>query len=78
MDRDLHWLGLALTLIALGGACLAHDTLFYLSLAAAFALLTLLHYARSRWSGDAVRALADFALLTPLATVLVGRVAGLA
>jgi hypothetical protein len=66
MSRDLLWLGLALTLAAALASILARETAFYLSLAAAFALLTLLHRGAHRLSGDAVRALADFALFTPI------------
>lgn len=73
MHRDLHWIGVALTIIALAMACLTRDTAFYLALAAAFALLTLLHRFSHRWSGDAVRALADFALFTPIPALLAAR-----
>ncbi len=66
LHRDLLWIGSALTLAAIFAAVLAHETAFYYSVAAAFALLTLLHRYAGRWSPDAVRALADFALFTPI------------
>jgi hypothetical protein len=66
MNRDLLWLGVALTLTAALSSILTPDTAFYLSLAAAFAALTALHRGARRLSGDAVRALADFALFTPI------------
>ena len=66
LSRDLFWLGGALTAVAAAGAIFAREPAFYLALAAAFALLTVLHRAAHRFSGDAVRALADFALFTPL------------
>lgn len=70
INRDLVWPGLACTLIAAAGSLVAaesvRETAFGFSLAAAFALLTALHRVSRHYSGDAVRALADFALLTPL------------
>lgn len=70
IHRDLLWLGFALTLIAAASSLLVAETVretaFYLSVAAACALLTALHRTSRYWSGDAVRALADFALFTPL------------
>jgi hypothetical protein len=66
MNRDLVWIGAALTIAAIVMASLARETPFYLSVAAAFAALTVLHCFASRFSGDAVRALADFALFTPI------------
>ena len=66
MNRDLLWLGLALTLIATLLLFLTQEKAFYLSLAAAFLALTTLHGNAHRFSGDAVRTLADFALLTPI------------
>ncbi|MDY3558559.1 hypothetical protein R5W23_005679 [Gemmata sp. JC673] len=64
MNRDLLWVGVVLTLAAaltaVGGRA------FGLSLAASFAGLTALHRAAHRLSGDAVRALADVLLLTPV------------
>lgn len=66
MNRDLFRLGVALTLAAVVGSVLAREAAFYLSLTAAFALLTALHRTAHRFSGDAVRALADFALFTPI------------
>lgn len=69
INRDLRWIGAALTLTAALAALWAVETPFYLSLTAAFTALTLLHACARRYSGDAVRALADFALLTPLPTL---------
>lgn len=66
INRDLLWVGLALTLIAALAAFLAKETAFYLSLATAFVGLTMLHRLASRMTGDAVRAIADFALFTPI------------
>lgn len=65
VDRDLFWVGVAFTLAALG-AVVAGGGAFGLALAASFAALTALHRAARRLSGDAVRALADIALLTPI------------
>jgi hypothetical protein len=66
MRRDLLWVGTALT-IAFGlCALLSKEKAFFLAIALAFAALTLLHNYGQQFSGDAVRALADFALLTPL------------
>ena len=69
LNRDLFWVGATFTAIAAAGAVLTRETGFYASSALAFALLTILHRTASRWSGDAVRALADFALFTPLVIV---------
>src|SRR5262249_4203911 len=66
MNRDLLWLGVALTLAAALTSILAGEKAFYLSLAAAFAALTALHRGAGRLSGDAVRALADYGLFTPI------------
>jgi hypothetical protein len=66
INRDLLWLGVAFTLAATLSSILAHETAFCLSLVAAFAALTALHVVARRLSGDTVRALADFGLLTPL------------
>jgi hypothetical protein len=66
MHRDLLWIGTAFTCAALVAAALVNETSYYLSLAAAFGLLTTLQLLSRRLSGDAVRSLADFALLTPL------------
>jgi hypothetical protein len=66
MNRDLFWLGVLLTLTVAVASILLREAAFYLSLAAAFALLTALHRGARRLSGDAVRALADFALFTPI------------
>jgi hypothetical protein len=69
MNRDLLWIGVALTLTAIFAANLARPAAFYWSAAAAFAALTVLHRCACRLSGDALRALADFALLTPIPVV---------
>ncbi|HUE72883.1 MAG TPA: hypothetical protein VMP01_18505 [Pirellulaceae bacterium] len=69
MNRDLLWIGVALTLTALFAANLVGATAFYLSLAAAFAALTVLHRYACRLSGDALRSLADFALFTPIPVI---------
>jgi hypothetical protein len=66
MDRDLLWIGVALTVTAIVTSSLVHETAFYLSVAAASAALTVLHCFAIRLSGDAVRSLADFALFTPI------------
>jgi len=66
MNRDLLWIGVTLTLTALFAANFVGATAFYLSLAVAFAALTVLHRYACRLSGDALRALADFALFTPI------------
>jgi hypothetical protein len=78
IDRDLLWLGASLTFAAALAAALAEVRTFYLSLAAAFAMLTALHRAAHRWSGDAVRALADFALFAPLPIIIAQKIAELA
>jgi hypothetical protein len=66
MKRDLLYSGVALA-IAFGlSAIIAPQTAFYVAVAAAFLCLTALHVNASRFGGDAVRALADFALFTPL------------
>ena len=66
IHRDLFWLGVALALVAALCSILTPETAFYLSIAAAFAALTALHRASHHLSGDAVRALADFALFMPI------------
>jgi hypothetical protein len=66
MKRDLLYGGTGMT-IAFGlSAILAYETTFYISIATAFLCLTALHRYSQRLSGDAVRALADFALFTPV------------
>lgn len=69
LHRDLGGLGLTLVVIATVLAVIARETSFYISLALAFGFLTALHRTANRWSGDAVRALADFALFTPLPVI---------
>ncbi len=66
LARDLAIGGVLLTITAVALAMFSVDQLFYIALATAFALLTLLHRAAQQFCGDAVRALADFALFTPL------------
>jgi hypothetical protein len=66
MNRDLFWLGVVLTAVAVLSSILTSATPFFVSLAVAFTLLTALHHVAQRLSGDAVRALADFALFTPV------------
>lgn len=66
MPRDLYWIGAALTATAGLGAAVASQAPFYASVALAFAALTVLHASARRLQGDSFRALADFALFTPL------------
>jgi len=66
MDRDLTVVGGALFALAAGCALIGIDTWFYVVLAAAFFFLVLLHHQAANHSSDAVRALADFCILTPL------------
>ena len=73
MKRDLLWGGAGMT-IAFGlGAILAKETTLYISVATAFLCLTALHRYSKRFSGDAVRAVADFALFTPVLVLGVSR-----
>jgi len=66
LNRDLLWGGAGMT-IAFGWAAItASETAFYLSIATGFLCLTALHRFARKLSGDAVRALADFALFTPI------------
>lgn len=66
MNRDLFYVGIVCAIAATLGAVLTHDTTFYISVATAFAAQTVLHLYAHRLSGDAVRALADYGLLTPI------------
>lgn len=66
LNRDLLWLGIALTVASVVISLLASGPAFYVALAVSFALLTALHRGAHRFGGDAVRALADFALFGPL------------
>jgi hypothetical protein len=66
MRRDLLWAGAALTTVSALWALVAEEKAFFLAVTAAFAALTALRYHDQALSGDAVRALADFALFTPL------------
>jgi hypothetical protein len=66
MKRDLLWFGVAMTsAFALAGT-FASERTFYIAIATAFLGLTALHVCSKRMGGDAVRAVADFALFTPL------------
>lgn len=67
IDRDLTVIGLGLTAVATAAALGFPQTVIFISLAAGSLALTLLHLAAKTISADAVRALADFCLLTPLA-----------
>lgn len=66
MKRDLGWVGAGLTLVFGLAVVLTPHPAFYLSIAASLLCLTALHIYAQRFSGDAVRAMADFALFTPL------------
>lgn len=66
MNRDLLALGIVLAITAAMCAVVTHEKTFYLSVAAAFAAQMVLHLNAKRLSGDAVRALADYGLLTPI------------
>lgn len=65
IDRDLSWLGMAQSALALLLALATAACGFYLSVSAAFAGLVVLHKLAGRVSADGVRAVADFCLLTP-------------
>lgn len=65
MRRDLLWAGVALTIASGLWTLWADEKAFPLAVATAFAALVALHYSAQKLSGDAVRALADFALFTP-------------
>ncbi len=66
LNRDLLWGGAGMT-IAFGCAAIAaSETAFYISIATGFLCLTALHRFAQKFSGDSVRALADFALFTPV------------
>ena len=66
MQRDLLWAGVGLTSAAGLAAFLTAEPTYYSAVAASFFALTVLHHYARRVSGDAVRALADFALFTPI------------
>ena len=66
MHRDLLWGGVALTIAFSCSAIVAPETAFYACVAAAFLCLTALHRYANKFGGDAVRALADYALFTPV------------
>ena len=66
MDRDLLRIGFGLTLTAIVAGTLLGERAFYLAVTVAFAALSVLHRHARQVSGDEVRALADFALFTPV------------
>jgi hypothetical protein len=66
MNRDLLWGGTGMTSAFGLAAFLTSETIFYISIAVAFLCLTALHGYSQRVSGDALRAMADFALFTPV------------
>jgi hypothetical protein len=66
MRRDLLWAGSALTVATGLWGVTVEEYAFFLAVAVAFALLTPLLFYGQAFSGDAVRALADFALFTPI------------
>ena len=66
MQRDLLWAGVGMAIASSAAALFRPESTFYASVAAALFALTLLHRMSPRLSGDAVRALADYALFTPL------------
>lgn len=72
MQRDLLWGGMAMTITFGVAAILAQEAAFYTSVATAFLGLTALHRHSQRFSGDSVRALADFALFTPILVIGAG------
>ena len=65
IDRDLPWIGGTFVLAFLLMAVVSPARTFFLAAAAAIAGLTVLQRMSRRFSADAVRALADFCLLTP-------------
>jgi hypothetical protein len=66
MKRDLVWTGAVMAVIFGVAAGLTPHASFYVAVAASFLLLTALQIYSPKLGGDAVRALADFALLTPV------------
>jgi len=66
INRDLLFLGIVSAMIAAMCAILLDEKSFYLSVTAAFAAHLVLHLYANRLSGDSVRALADYGLLTPI------------
>ena len=72
MNRDLLWAGVAMT-VSFGAATLVvQEASFFASVVAASLALTALHRISQKLTGDAVRALADFALFTPILAMGVG------
>jgi hypothetical protein len=78
MKRDLFRVGVVLTFAAGVSGVVAGQAGFHVAVAAALLGLTILHRRSDRLSGDAVRALADFAILTPLPEMGVGGWLGVA
>ena len=68
LDRDLHWLGLGLTVLLVGAVTGGLARPFFLAAALSSGALTLLHRASGKLGGGDVRALADYALLFPWLT----------
>lgn len=71
IDRDLMVIGVVLTAGAVVLIAVGMDWMFFTSLAIAFLLLLVLHRRAANLSGDAVRALADFCLLTPWPMIVI-------
>lgn len=72
MKRDLFWCGIGMMIAFDLAAIFAPETRFYISVATAFLGLTALHRCSQKFSGDAVRAFADFALFTPVVVIGLG------
>jgi hypothetical protein len=72
MKRDLFGAGIALAITAGVSAVVSGQAAFHVAVAAALLGLTVLHRRSERLSGDAVRALADYAILTPLPAMGIG------
>lgn len=66
MNRDLIWVGIVLIAVEGLAAILCRERAFYISVTTAFLGLTILHRNRRHFGSDDVRALADYALLTPI------------
>jgi hypothetical protein len=66
MRRDLLWAGMAMTTVSVLWTILADEKACALAVVLTFVALTTLLYYSPRLDGNAVRALADFALFTPL------------
>ncbi len=70
ISRDLFWSGIVL-IATISAAIFASHHRFYGAAIGAASFLTVLHSFGKRVSGSAFRALADYALLTPLAAAVV-------